>query len=661
MKILFSFFLYVCTGLQLLMAQRIPQFGDLDRESLKMVVYEPDTLVSAVVLAKTRHTTYEYNTGGFTVKNEFFYRIKILKPEGKKYGDVAIVFYNGRNSSIREWVSKINAVSYNLEGGKVVEQELEKKYIFREKLEEGLERIKFSIPNVKEGTVVEYKYTCESANIFQLDDWSIQEDIPVVFAQCTQKIPEYFIYTEEVRGYEPLDRKEEPYNGSLYLHTTQGTENLTYSGKKTVYTSNNVPALKDEPMVWHKEDFASSVLFELQKIELPYSLSEPVTTTWDEVMKLLKSHERFGGYLGMRNPLRDEMKAADIKAIPDVEGQLSATFALLKQKVRWNGEYRLLGDSPSDCVKTGMGNNANINFILMSMLDDLGIQAFPVLLRPRSMGRLPLTHPSIEAVYTFIVAATDGEKVYYMDGSADYGDVNVLPSNLMVDRAVLYTTPVQMADLSSVSTGEEVTFITASLAADGKIEGKVRKNYKGVRAESMKRKVAEENDSTLRIRALEEMDDMQIVSYEWKGGRGIGRECSEIFSFEGEVGTDDYLYITPLLFTDADENPFTDSVRKLPVEWAYPMNVQTIVTLKIPEGYEVAELPQGLKISTEGGTMSFFYYMSVINGMIQIRMTQSVSQLIFPVTEYSQIRSFWETIANKCREQVVLKRKEAGV
>ena len=54
-------------------------------------------------------------------------------------------------------------------------------------------------------------------------------------------------------------------------------------------------------------------------------------------------------------------------------------------------------------IKEGKGSNADLNFVLINMLEDAGVQAFPVVMSSRDNGRLPYTHPSIKALNTFVV------------------------------------------------------------------------------------------------------------------------------------------------------------------------------------------------------------------------------------------------------------------
>ena len=44
---------------------------------------------------------------------------------------------------------------------------------------------------------------------------------------------------------------------------------------------------------------------------------------------------------------------------------------------------------PKQILKEGTGSNADLNFILISMLTDAGIPAYPVVMSRRNMGILP--------------------------------------------------------------------------------------------------------------------------------------------------------------------------------------------------------------------------------------------------------------------------------
>jgi hypothetical protein len=87
-----------------------------------------------------------------------------------------------------------------MEGGKVVKTSLKKSEMVKKKIDEHNYLVEFTVPNVKEGTVIEYEYTIHSQLFWQLRDWYAQCDIPVVYAKLDMNIPNYLLFNIEEQG-----------------------------------------------------------------------------------------------------------------------------------------------------------------------------------------------------------------------------------------------------------------------------------------------------------------------------------------------------------------------------------------------------------------------------------------------------------------------------
>ena len=138
-------------------------------------------------------------------------------------------------------------------------------------------------------------------------------------------------------------------------------------------------------------------------LDFPGALYKSFTQTWENIDEALLDDSEFGGQLKIQNPYREEMAALNLDNLKSNEEKIAAIYTLLKKKISWNEEYALYGGKSKKTVKEGIGNNAEINFILMSMLKDAGIPSFPIVMSRRSMGILPYAHPTIQKLNTFIV------------------------------------------------------------------------------------------------------------------------------------------------------------------------------------------------------------------------------------------------------------------
>ena len=118
----------------------------------------------------------------------------------------------------------------------------------------------------------------------------------------------------------------------------------------------------------------------------------------------------------------------------------------------------------------------------------------------------------------------------------------------------------------------------------------------------------------------------------------------------------DFLYVNPMVITHLDKNPFTQSERKLPVEFDYPHVFIISNTIEIPQNYKVEELPKSIKISLPDNAGSCIYQITQDQNSIQFNYRFNLNQTIFPQSSYSSIRDFYAQVATKNAELIVLKK-----
>lgn len=178
-----------------------------------MAVYEPDSSATAVILCKLTDISYKWGIESFRLVSEYKVKIKVLKPEGTSYADVIIPYYELPNNAMKENIIGLDASAYNLENGKIVRTKMKKDVVFKERVGESRMNLKFSIPQVKAGTLIEYEYRVESDFFFSIDSWKAQSDIPILYTEYNVTIPEYFKFNIEMHGAEKLETVNE--NASL--------------------------------------------------------------------------------------------------------------------------------------------------------------------------------------------------------------------------------------------------------------------------------------------------------------------------------------------------------------------------------------------------------------------------------------------------------------
>ncbi len=633
------------------------KYGKIGTNELEMKIYPQDSSARAVVLYEDGYTNYIYNERTFfTVQTEVKCRIKILKPDGAEKATISIPIY--KRGRTEETLTGIEAYAYNLESGKIVKTKLEKANIFEEKVTDYLYLTKLAIPGAKEGSVIEYKYTLNSPFYTDISDWTFQRDIPVQQSRYEVLIPEYFIYKRETKGYETINLTEKDENQTLTIFYGGEGHTVNFKSKNYIFKVENIPALIADDYVWEISDFLSAVRFELSATNFPGDFYKSFNYDWKSIEKTIKEETDLINNTKKTVPYKEELK--QISSITDEYEKLSAVYGLIKNKISWNGKYAFTGN-PSEAFKTGQGNNAQINGALISALNEVGIKAFPVLIRRRSQGRLPLAIASFDKISTFIVAAQLSDTtLHFMDGSAKYGGVDMLPTDLLVDRARTLD-PRGNNDFINLAKAvkNQTTIVNiAHLSEDGSLEVKSTSYFKMQPAYRYRSDYAALKDSAEYIEKYGTNNKVKVENISITGHKdklsNVVKEEVEYTSQASKRGN--FIYVNPLLIPHFTKNNFTQSERKLPVEFSYPYTYQITSTIFIPQGYAVEELPKGTRLVLENKQGGLTYTAVQQDNAIQVSYRFQLNEVVFPFMNYSMLRDFFGIAATKNTEMIVLKK-----
>ena len=634
-------------------AAEVIKFGTKPtKQELDMKVYEPDTTARAVYLCDYGDVYYQYsNTIGFYIEYNYTKRIKVLKPEGVGLADVNILFSDG------ESVRGLEANAYNEENGKVVKTQLEKKKVFEEKLGAKHKLVKFAIPNVKEGTILEYKYTLHSPLVHKLNDWVAQKSIPVISSRLDIIIPEYFIVNVSQQGVFPLVTDVKDDGCKFSVITGWGTtEALTCAARRYKIEGDNIPALDNEPFVWSHRDYQAMVEFEFSGTAFPGEMLKTISTTWSDVEKTLKEDEEFPMAMGC--PYDKEIKQLGISETMPVEERVVALMNLLHSKMKWNGKRTWYAADVKKAISAGVGSSGDMNFIFMSMLRKCGISCAPVVLSSRSNGRMPMLRASLERLSDMVVRYVDGNTLHYIDASDKDAYIDALPADERVERARVIGEDA-WADISDLSKNQLSKTITSTLSADGTLQGMKRSARSGIFSWIFRRNFKSESDSIKYVEDLKKNNDFEVESFSTTGLNEYGNRVVDIVKFSKTVDVaDDRIYFNPMVVLDEKDNPFVQEKRIFPVELSCTQSVNIISSITLPDGYEVEELPQSGALKFNDGTCSCQYLLKQVGNQLQLLYKLNIGRQFFEASEYEDLKNFYQAVVEKNNQMVVLKKTE---
>ena len=177
----------------------IPAFGNVDKADLEMKECDFDKNAEAVILFEKGQTDFIIGKG---IDFERHVRIKILNDKGKNRADIHLPFYNWKKE---EDIRDISAQVYNLDpSGNIVVTKLDKKQIFEKQINKRYAEKVFTFPDVKPGSVIEYKYKHTNADVV---NWYFQRSIPVKYSQFTFDYPSEIEISFTPRCYSDFEQK----------------------------------------------------------------------------------------------------------------------------------------------------------------------------------------------------------------------------------------------------------------------------------------------------------------------------------------------------------------------------------------------------------------------------------------------------------------------
>lgn len=625
------------------------EYGTIAPEELAMTSYARDPSAEAVYLNDDTFIRYDV-ADRICLECYRTVRIKVLKEEGVRWGDAAIDYHFYQQA--KETVSRLDAAAYNLVNGKIVKTPLREQFVFEEELDEHTRRIKFSVPDVRAGTVIEYRYKLTSDFIGSFPDVDIQRDIPVVHSAVEIRIPWCFLFHAEI-------------NGNMQLHVERskdyekstGSSEFRYPLTKYVCRTDHVPALVEEPYVWHADDYRIGLRFKMDGIDYPNYLCKTFTTTWAEVNKKLKK-ENFGRFLQLKNPYKEEV-AQIVRQTPDERQRLHAVLKLVQSRMTWDGRYRLNPPkSPLSAAEKGRGDSGSINALLAAALRDAGFEPQPLLLNPRSYGRLPETYATDE-LRTFILRTklSNGDFVY-IDATDPRTDLNTLPEQLLVDRARIYGVDDPAAgwqDLTSIGTNVVHIQIEARLTEEGALEC----TETDVRTDQAAYDLScRYTGSPTHETFVQESEQKRGIAVSELRVEGIGsaRTETKLTYRKGVAEAGEFLYIHPTIVPLITENPFIRKGRQQPVEFSFPRQYRIIANIVLPAGYDVEELPRATRMTTRKKGMECSLQVQHEGRTIRCLFDLSQSRILYPAAEYTDVSAFFGFLTDLCNSRIVVRK-----
>ncbi len=635
------------------------RWGRVSDEDLRMTGFPDDTSAAALVLFDVADLKFNLSSGDNQYDFTNHRRIKIFKRAGFDYADIAIPYYGEeRLVSLKAQLILPNGEKSSVERGDFFEETYNNGYVKVKK---------FTFPNVQEGAIIEYQYTIKSPYILQLRAWEFQEDIPVRWSEYRLSIPKVFDYIVITQGRE-FDIYENSATTQLMTAPSssgQGFRTVEVSVSNGRYVMKNLPALREEAYITTMDDYIAKIRFQLRSVNYPGEPPNLVMSSWEKLAENLINSESFGEQYTKNNKCRNVKALAPnlVVGAATLTEKADRLYNFLAKTMTWNDEFGIYVEESLDkCLELKTGSAADLNLMLVAMLQAVGIEAYPLLTSTRDHGKMFDVYPMLSQFnHVMVLAKLDGDKFQLFDiGSAHRPPGFPRIAALNGEGWAVIPGDPQWIDMRVDETLDQEVF-KGSIDELGNLTGSWRSKREGYNAVAAREALSKQSAEEFLHKALEDVSpEASFESVTVQNQDSIKQALlitAETCSLPGAaMVSGDYIYLSPVLMPPFDETPFKTETRTFPVNIPYPFVEHRVLQLQLPEGYQVETLPERLSLALPERGASLSFSASVASNTLTINYKLEVKQLVFLPNQYGALREFFSMALQKQGEQIVLKR-----
>ncbi len=629
-----------------------------------------DTNTNAVILSDIGSVHFVGNKHSFF---SYVYqrqtRIKLLNK--RAFEDLAsvVVGYRKQDEASAK-LDKVSASTYNLENGQVVETKLAKTDIFETRINKWYVEDKFTLPAVKENSIIEYTYTVTSPYDDEFPSWEFQsKDYPCLWSEFQINVPQALLYVlvkQGIHAYTVDKGSEGQANYSLTKppenYYAAQPENFNVSATTVIHrwVMKDIPAFREEEYLSTADNYIDKIEFQLSKTSDGETYTDH-KNSWKQATEELLNDEDFGGTLDEDDGLISAAIAQATGSSSDPLEQARDIYYFMTSHFTCDGYNNFyLRTDLRDVIKKNSGSVGDINLLLIAMLRKKGLRADPVVLSTREFGYNLVTYPILKRLNYVVVRLKVDGKVYYLDAAHSQLGFGQLPGNCYNGHArIISNTDSGSVYFYADSLNEKKFTLVILTNTDKGMEGSFQAILGHEESYLLRRRLGVEKETDyFKLIQASFGDDLHISN----GGVDSLTKPEEPvkvhYDFRmNETAGQSPIYLNPMWWDNSRENPFKAAERKYPVEMPYLKDEMYIFSMEIPDGYVVDEMPKSARVALNGNQGSFEYLIGQQGGMIQLRCHLKLNRATFSPDDYSTLRDFYAYVVKKEAETIVLKKK----
>jgi hypothetical protein len=641
------------------------EFGKMTIADFNEYALKSDTGASAVIIADIGKTYFEGTNMGFLdVVFTRFMRVKILNKNGFKIAKYEIGFYNSP-PGFTEPVSDLKGSTFNLENGAIKETKLDAGSVYDEKYNKYFSIKKFAMPSLREGSIFDITYTIRSRFDNHLPSWDFQSEYRCMWSEYQVTVPSSYHYKMKLQGDQQFDintNKTVFENFSIQSGFSGRQFEISGNSAQVRWVKKNVVAFKREPYVSSVKNYIDRVSFQLEYFQFNNKEDRrDYFISWAETGKKYFTKNNLEESMASENYWMDK-EIPKITANAHNTDQISrAIYYFVRDNFTCTNHNDIFPENTlKEIYKNRSGTEAEINLLLIAMLRHVKIYAEPAILSTRDNGFASVEFPLLDEYNCLICIMYDYDKEIKLDASRPrnpYG--NLLSECYNGGARILNESNPRFIPLSPDSLVEKKqTNVIITNDENGGISGSLTTIFGAERSYGIREEIRKTSKNDyFKINLEKSGNGINVIHEDFDSLDNYNEPLYMHYDLEFDnLLKQDILYFKPILGSSMKSNPFTDGERMYPVEMPYKMDNVYLLSMDIPKGFQVDDLPKSTRI-TLGKNEGIFEYIIQLNpDNIQMQVHLKLNKANFRTEEYASLREFFNYVVKKENEQIVLKK-----
>jgi len=333
--------------------------------------------------------------------------------------------------------------------------------------------------------------------------------------------------------------------------------------------------------------------------------------------------------------------------------------------MEWNGHSNIWAlEGVKSAWKQKKGTTGEINLILINLLKDADLEAYPVLVSTRSNGVINSFNPGYNQFDKVMAYVTINDKAYVLDATDKYASPKLIPWDVMnsmglvIEKFETFKWGWQpLWDEKEIF--KDVVLINGAINEQGLLDGNATISSidysRSKRIPDLKlgkEKFIEKYFSSpnpgLKVDSVsienEEIDTMPLLQ--------------KVSFTQNLSSSGDYKYFSTNLFTGLEKNPFTTDNRFSDVFFGANQKYIIVENFFIPDGYSFDEMPKNIKLMLPDTSIVFSRLIQAEQDHFNMRIELDFKKPVFTVEEYPDFREFYKKLFGLLNEQIVIKKNK---